>query len=261
MKMRMLIFLAILAALTIGVYNQGPQPQNPEYHKFSDTWSLAGIPNFWNVVSNLVFLWASWVGLQSWLRVKRDPSFLAFIIGLATTAIGSAYYHWSPDNHTLVWDRLPMTVAFMGYFTFLVRLRVSPSWGRKLLFPLIGLGLLSIIYWNYTESKGHGDLRPYVLVQFGTIVLSLVLIALFRGPEPSVIALTALYVGYLLAKLTETYDRQIFEFTGGLIGGHPVKHLLAGIGCGLFCRWCFSRSSNPCEMAAIKPPENLNEPK
>jgi hypothetical protein len=35
-----------------------PTPQDQRYHEFSDQRSLLGIPNFWNVVSNLPFIHA-----------------------------------------------------------------------------------------------------------------------------------------------------------------------------------------------------------
>ena len=41
----------------------------------------------------------------------------AYAVAFAATVLvglGSSYYHWHPDNHTLFWDRLPMTLVFMG---------------------------------------------------------------------------------------------------------------------------------------------------
>jgi hypothetical protein len=39
-------------------------------------------------------------------------------------------------------------------------------WGGILLFfPLVLLGGGSVVYWHLTEVWGHGDLRPYLLVQ------------------------------------------------------------------------------------------------
>ena len=34
-------------------------------------------------------------------------------LGVLLTGFGSGYYHWSPSNETLVWDRLPMTLTFL----------------------------------------------------------------------------------------------------------------------------------------------------
>jgi hypothetical protein len=40
-----------------------PIPQDPSYHQFADQRTLLGIPNFWNVVSNLPFVLVGAIGL------------------------------------------------------------------------------------------------------------------------------------------------------------------------------------------------------
>ena len=77
------------------------------------------------------------------------------------TAACSSYYHLAPDNARLVWDRLPMTVGFMGLFAAMLTERVNPRLGRALLVPLIFAGVGSVVYWFWTELRGVGDLsRP-----------------------------------------------------------------------------------------------------
>ena len=44
---------------------------------------------------------------------------------------------------------------------------------------LIGLGVLSLVYWNVTEAQGEGDLRYYGLVQFYPIVALPLILWLF----------------------------------------------------------------------------------
>ena len=52
--------LLVLAGLTVlslaGVVLLPPIPQDQSYHQFADQRALLGIPNFWNVVSNLPFI-------------------------------------------------------------------------------------------------------------------------------------------------------------------------------------------------------------
>lgn len=36
--------------------------------------------------------------------------------GVLLTSAGSTWYHLAPTNDSLVWDRLPMTLGFMGLF-------------------------------------------------------------------------------------------------------------------------------------------------
>ena len=98
-----------------------PIPQPASYHAFADSRTWLGIPNFWNLASNLPFLVVGLVGL---LGFKRDfpsgmsqglaPIYLVFYAAIALTALGSTYYHAGPDNAALTWDRLPMAIAFMS---------------------------------------------------------------------------------------------------------------------------------------------------
>jgi hypothetical protein len=89
---------------------------------------MLGVANFLNVASNLPFLTVGVLGLKSLFRhgavgpqgpvqerAERWPLLVLFA-GVLLTAFGSAYYHLAPDNDRLVWDRLPMTVAFMRLF-------------------------------------------------------------------------------------------------------------------------------------------------
>jgi hypothetical protein len=83
---------------------------------------------------------------------------------------------------------------------------------------------------------GAGDLRPYVLVQFGSL-LAVVLLTLLRPPAPEAVrADTSWLAGalgcYALAKLLEALDHQVFAL-GGVVSGHTLKHLVAaaGVGC------------------------------
>ena len=108
--------LAALAA----VFSLPRIPQDPEYHLFADTRTILGIPNFFDVVSNLVFLAAGIWGLMPALSRRNEAAFreyserwpyIAFFLGFILTSFGSAYYHLSPENKTLVWDRLAMAVV------------------------------------------------------------------------------------------------------------------------------------------------------
>jgi hypothetical protein len=71
-------------------------------------------------------------------------------------------------------------------------------------------------------------LRPYVLVQFGSLPVLLLLLVLFeprytRGSD-LIIALAL----YAIAKIFEVADRQIFSL-GGIVSGHTLKHVAAAL--------------------------------
>jgi hypothetical protein len=90
---------------------------------------LFGIPNFWNVVSNLPFIA---VGLAGLLRVRRDATTLVLFTGLFLTGFGSSYYHLNPNDGTLFWDRLPMTLCFAAILAAVVEERVDARAGVML---------------------------------------------------------------------------------------------------------------------------------
>jgi hypothetical protein len=85
-------------------------------------------------------------------------------------------------NGTLIWDRLPMTVAFVSFFAAVVAERISLKAGMWLLPPLILTGIGSVAYWNLTEMHGRGDLRPYGYVQGYPLLGVPLLIGFFRPP-------------------------------------------------------------------------------
>ncbi|MBT8229972.1 MAG: ceramidase, partial [Bacteroidia bacterium] len=100
--------------IVIGFAISEPIIQPEQYHQFSDTSTILGIPNFWNVISNLPFLIIGIAGVLYFLDQPNRLPYLIFFSGIALCFFGSCYYHWHPTTETLVWDRLPMTVGFMA---------------------------------------------------------------------------------------------------------------------------------------------------
>ena len=60
-------------------------------------------------------------------------SWMAFFLGVTLVFFGSGYYHLEPHDQSLVWDRLPMTLAFMALFALVIGDRVGARAGRLLL--------------------------------------------------------------------------------------------------------------------------------
>jgi len=182
-----------------------PLHQDQAYHSFADRRSILGVPNFWDVVSNLLFLIVGIIGL---ITFRDLPSRILFV-GIFCTSFGSGYYHLAPDNARLFWDRLPMTIAFMS----LLALAMNRS---RLVLPFVTLGISSVIWWRLTDN-----LWLYGFVQFVPMV-ALVVIAVRREPR-----FWPVFIFYGLSKLAEHYDRQIYSVSP--LSGHTLKHLLAGI--------------------------------
>ena len=231
----LILLLTFIAIVTMSF--AAPMAQDVHYHDFADQRTIISIPNFWNVVTNLGFLYVGVLGLYR-LHVARNLTtmremqlgYTVFLFGVALVAFGSGFYHWHPDNDSLIWDRLPMTIAFMGLLAVVLSEFLSVAWGTRALKPMLLLGASSALYWYWGERHGQGDLRLYVLVQFFPILLMLVLFVLGKNVFDTLAGYKGLLVFYLLAKFTEEFDHQIFAWTGGLISGQSLKHLLAAVG-------------------------------
>jgi hypothetical protein len=78
----------MLASL-LGLFLLPPIVQDQNYHDFADRRTLFGIPNFWNVVSNIPFIGIGAVGL--WQFGRSQATMLLFF-GIFLTGFGSAYY-------------------------------------------------------------------------------------------------------------------------------------------------------------------------
>ena len=230
-----LFFVVILFVISFFFIPRIRQPL--DYHNFADQRAWLGIPNFANVISNLPFAIFGAMGLLflATASVKQnliDPHerwpYVFVFLGLFLTAFGSAYYHLHPTNATLLWDRLPMTIAFMAIVAALVTERISVHTGLIALPPLLLIGAASPIQWYVSELHGRGDLRFYATVQL-CAVLALPFFLFFFSPRytrSSDLAVVAAF--YVLAKLLEVFDAWIYA-ASRLISGHTLKHLVASL--------------------------------
>ena len=210
-----------------------PRTGQPEwYHDFADKRAWLGIANFGDVVSNLPFATVGAVGIwflcsergRAAFQERREgwPYFTAFV-GLMLTAFGSAYYHLAPNNARLVWDRIPMTIVFLSVVATVITERIDVRAGLAMLPVLLGLGAWSVLAWYRSELAGAGDLRFYAAIQ---LYAGVVLLLACWMPSRYTRGSDLLMVGgfYVLAKLLEIFDRQIFGLSG-VVSGHTLKHL------------------------------------
>jgi hypothetical protein len=218
-------------------------PQNPTYHQFADQRQWLHVPHAADSLSNIAFALVGFVGLVR-LVSRRRPRFSpateaglwCIALGLVCTATGSAWYHLDPTDATLVWDRLPMTLVFAGVLGAAIAQRVGSDVGRVCLTLLIPLGIASVVYWKVT-----GDLSLYLTLQFGGIGGLLLLLLLTRRAEDS-FPWAWVVAWYVLAKLAEVADQEIWDATRGLIAGHTLKHLLAAAA-GAAALWPLTRGT------------------
>lgn len=218
-----------------------PIPQRLDYHAFADDRTWAGIPNALNVLSNIPFFLVAMAGLN-WLRrwdavydQELRPAYLTLFLGLAATALGSAYYHWAPTSETLFWDRLPIALSFMGLFAAIIGERMGPRIGARLLAPLVLYAAGSVLYWHLSD-----DLRPYAIAQFFPLLAIPMLLSLFPARFTRGAMLLVAIGGYVFAKLIEHADVTIYG-VGQVVSGHTLKHLAAALGAWLVVHMLASR--------------------
>jgi len=236
-RLGMILGVAILMGAVL--FSFPPIAQDPSYHNFADKRSFLGVPNFADVFSNLPFIVVGFLGLRLIKKQWDHGSFfsqpsekwmwLAFFFGIALVCFGSSYYHLKPNNTSLVWDRLPITIVFMSLIASIIAERIHYQAGNYLFPVLLVLGIGSVTFWHYTEQQGMGDLRPYVLVQlFPMLAIPLILI-LFPARYTGVRFLVQALGWYVLAKLFEHFDKAIFGLLQETISGHTLKHLASGV--------------------------------
>lgn len=236
-SVRLCILMLTVLGTVVAVFAWPPIPQPAAYHLLADQRACLGIPNCLNVLSNLPFAMVGLLGLAATFGRDRsrtppfsDPwerwPYAALFAGIGLTTLGSSYYHLAPDNARLVWDRLPMSVGFMGLLTAVLAERVGLRVSRWLFGPLLMVGAASVAYWYWSELQNAGDLRLYILVQFGSLLLVVLLLALYPARYPGTGYLVAGLAAYAAAKGFELADRDIFAL-GQIVSGHTLKHVVA----------------------------------
>lgn len=223
--------VCLAAAAVVAMLKPIPQPQS--YHDFADQRTLFGIPRAMDVLSNIAFLVSGLLGLWFVARAGKTLdagtrwAFAILFFGLALTSAGSAYYHLDPDNQRLVFDRLPMIVAMAGCVGAVVadRLGGASAWAIT---ALLAVGLWTVHHWSVSEELGQGDLRWYGLYQGLTMIVVALLLVLFPSRNDATMAFVLAGAGNIAAKIFELLDKPIFAL-GGIISGHTLKHLSAGL--------------------------------
>jgi hypothetical protein len=233
---RVLVFLVLMATSLVGLLLLPPISQDQNYHGFADQRTILGIPHFWNVVSNLPFIA---VGVAGVWQFRRNPAIAFLFLAIAMTGIGSGYYHLDPNDRTLFWDRLPMAIGFMIILAIAVEDRLDAKMGAILLWPLIAVGIFSLLLWRWT-----GDLRLYGWVQFFPCIALPVMFVLFPPKYSGTSYWLIAAALYALAKLFEFYDSAIYS-AGSILSGHTLKHVAAAAACFAILRYFQKRQRIP----------------
>lgn len=195
------------------------------YSDFADKNAYFGIDHFWNVISNLGFLFLGSYGIrQYFLSRLKNPmpiQYLLFSMGVFFTAFGSAFFHWRPISANLFYDQLPMSLGFAAFVCLLISDRIDAQAGKW-------STLISIPYGFFTVWEiyfGRGETSFYMWFQAGALLFSILLLMLRpKGVIPN----APIYLGigaYFFAKVLEALDKPIFESVH--FSGHSMKHIMA----------------------------------
>jgi hypothetical protein len=218
-------------------------PQNHNYHHFADRQMLYDIPNFWNVVSNAGFVLLGVWGFFKMKNKKSSPAKkvqLTMSIAIFLTGFGSAYYHYNPNNFTLIADRIPMTIVFASFFILVLYRKLEDSSVFTWYLPLLAVSAITVLYWYISEQKGEGDLRPYAIVQYFPILITGYFLTEKSFFQQNKTILWAILF-YALAKIFEYLDLAISE--NFAMSGHPLKHFSASISCWFLIKWASAKST------------------
>ena len=224
-----------LPTLSIGLIGlaavvHGPIEQWANYHDFADQTSFFGVPHSCDVLSNLGFALIALWGLGRLAAGRMVSTFGAagyrlFLVALLLTAFGSGWYHLTPDNGRLIWDRLPIALACAGLLAGVRGEAHRRDSGVATLWLSL-FAVASVGWWQLTEQAGRGDLRPYLLLQAAPLLLVPLWQWIGQAPAAERKAFGGALVLYAIAKWAEIYDHQIAAITAPLTG-HTLKHLLA----------------------------------
>ncbi len=250
--------LITLILLLVGGASVAPRISQDDRHVMVDQRTIAGVPNGMDVLSNVLFLAVGAAGFAATLeRRGRKPfrdrwtrwPYRAVFAGVVLTTFGSGWYHLAPSTARVVWDRLPMTIAFAGLLTAVIAERVSAPTARVLFAPLLIAGAGSVVYWYITQLAGHGDLRAYALVQFGSLTVVVFVLAVYRPQDRGSAWLSGALALYGIAKIFEMADRPIYSALQ-IVSGHTLKHITSAAAVGCVAAMLRLRSGSPAYDAA-----------
>ena len=229
-KAETLLLLACLGLVVPALFAP-PVPQPWNYDQFADQRTLWGLPFAMDVLSNVAFALAGVAGgvalamlpARSLSNVQRAMAVL-FFTGLVLTAAASSWYHGYPDGAGLAIDRCGMAIAFAGLLGLAAAGRVSERGGA-----VLGLAVLAIGPVCAHVALAAGNVLPWALLQFGGMALIVWLATLRQRHGALHIRWSMVILAYAVAKLLELNDHAVYQWTGQLVSGHTLKHVVAAL--------------------------------
>ena len=215
-----LFTLIVLVLLATGHINQ-----LAHYHDFADQTHWLMLPNGKDVWSNvgliLIGLWACYSLKRAHIPFTGRISAYVLASAIVLTGLGSSYYHLQPNDFSLIWDRLPISLICAGLLGMVFQYTHQRSDGAVLSIAVV-FAVLGVWYWHVS-----GDLRLYLGMQVFTILALPLWLWQARAPRAITLALLWAIGFYIVSKVTEALDVQLFALSSHIISGHTLKHLFA----------------------------------
>jgi hypothetical protein len=117
-----------------------------------------------------------------------------------------------------------MTLGFVAMAAMAIADRVDERLGLYFLVALFPMGVLTVLGYSQTWLS----LRPYIVLQFGTLIFVAFTIIFLKGNYFSNRVWWSCLVLYAVAKGFELADHEVFEYTG-FVSGHTLKHFYAAL--------------------------------
>ena len=134
-----------------------------------------------------------------------------------------------------------MMLALMPVLCLVLADRAS-SYAEHALWPLTMYAVGSVLFWAWTESRGAGDLWPYIVVRFGGVLLIATL--LWRsGMYSNSKWIVAAIAMQLPVTAFELFDVKIWHATGQIASGHNLKHVAVAVSMACVFGWLRYRTT------------------
>ncbi|PON56364.1 Ceramidase [Parasponia andersonii] len=228
---------------------------SPKHHLFADMRNFLGVPSTLNVITNFPFLV---VGVLGFVLCVQGEFFnislrgevwgwALFYAGIVGVAFGSAYYHLKPSNDRVMWDTLPMMIAYSSLFSSCITERVGEKIGLTCLFALLFAAFLSSAY-----ERTYNDLRLCMMFQLIPLIAIPAIAIVYQSKYThSRYWLWATCV-YFLSKFEAVADRKIYHANHYFISGHSLEHLCLALVPILFSLMLIYRSNKNQRIGELR---------
>ncbi|KAL0648112.1 hypothetical protein Bca4012_046403 [Brassica carinata] len=162
-----------------------------------------------------------------------------FYASVSSLAFGSAYYHLKPDDNRIVWDTLPILIAYSSLFSSFLVERAGERVGLSCLVLLLFISVLSVAYARQVQieviicvlvdGRVFNDLRLCMTFQLITC-LAIPIMTVLLPPKYTHSRFWLLATAaHAVSKIEGLADSKIYNFNGYTISGHSLGHLCSAL--------------------------------